>query len=70
MFKKTFAAASLVVGAAAGALLLSSPAQADGRREVPHVINVYNTNTNTNTNNNDNKNMATVNIPNPLAWLL
>ncbi|GLZ10152.1 hypothetical protein Acsp04_03870 [Actinomadura sp. NBRC 104425] len=70
MFKKTFAAASLVASAVAGALLLSSPADADGRDKGPrNVVNVYNYNMNSNTNTNNN-NLATLNIPDPLALLL
>lgn len=66
MFKKTFAATGLTVGAAAGALFLSTPAHADQRNDVPqNVIIIYNTNTNTNTN----TATAAVSVPGLLSLL-
>ncbi|GLW62006.1 hypothetical protein Arub01_02500 [Actinomadura rubrobrunea] len=68
MFKKTFAATGLTVGAAAGALFLSTPAHADEQTDAPqNVIIIYNTNTNTNTNNNSAT--ATVSVPGLLSLL-
>ncbi|GLZ10151.1 hypothetical protein Acsp04_03860 [Actinomadura sp. NBRC 104425] len=70
MLKKATAAAGLVIGAAAGALLLSSPAHASGRGDDPDVnaqqqkqavsVTANNVNKNTLANHNTIRNKASL----------
>lgn len=52
MLKKTCAATGLLIGAAAGALFMSSPAHAGGDKNV-NINKIYNVNENKNSNDND-----------------